>query len=348
MRHGKSSCRMEGFFVRRPEPDLTRRRTPFNPLGMVQGLIVCIALAAPALPGAQIASPLFTGEVFSRKAQDIIVPLTTNWQAGISKMVEEGAAVRPGDVVVEFDGAEAALQLEQQRESARAEWARTERDLAKLEKEFLQASYALKMSELTLELAELRAEIPEGLIGAIEYSENQLALESAKKAMEDATEQLTDKDKSLSERQEQAVLDEKKFELTESWWMEMLESFSVEAEQPGYIIYGNHPWTRAKFQEGDNVRTSFKVAQIADTSDLAIKVWINSVDRPHIEAGASVNIVFDALPEQSVTGTLESISDSGTKLAEWGRSVYYEGIVSFDNRAIPDLLPGMSALVEPQ
>jgi multidrug resistance efflux pump len=290
---------------------------------------------------------LFTGEVFSRKAQDIIVPLTTNWQAGISKMVEEGAAVRPGDVVVEFDGAEAARQLEQQREAARAEWAKTERDLAKLEKEFLQADYALKMSELTLELADLRAATPEGLIGSIEYSENQLALESAKKALEDAGKQLADKDKSLRERREQATLDEKKFELTEFWWMEMLTAFSVEAEQSGYIIYGNHPWTRAKFQEGDSVRTSFKVAQIADTSDLAIKIWINSVDYPHIKAGVPVNIVLDALPERKMQGKLESISDSGSKRGEWGRAVYFEGIVAFDNSAIPDLLPGMSALVEP-
>jgi hypothetical protein len=60
-----------------------------------------------------------------------------------------------------------------------------------------------------------------------------------------------------------------------------------------------------------------------------------------------VNIVFDALPEQSMTGKLESISDSGSKRGEWGRAVYYEGIVAFDNNAAIDLLPGMSALVEP-
>jgi multidrug resistance efflux pump len=330
-----------------PEPTSIRRRTLSSSACLVSGLVLGLMLASPALLLAQESAPLFTGEVFSRKAQDIIVPLTTNWQAGISKMVEEGAAVRPGDVVVEFDGAEAARQLEQQREAARAEWAKTERDLAKLEKEFLQASYALKMSELTLELADIRAATPEGLIGSIEYSENQLALESAKKALEDAGKQLADKDKSLRERREQAALDEKKFELTEFWWMEMLTAFSVEAEQSGYIIYGNHPWTRAKFQEGDSVRTSFKVAQIADTSDLAIKIWINSVDYPHIKAGVPVNIVLDALPERKMQGKLESISDSGSKRGEWGRAVYFEGIVAFDNSTIPDLLPGMSALVEP-
>lgn len=329
--------------MKRPDPVSIRSRT----LPAVAGLIAGLILISPALLPAQESTPLFTGEVFSRKAQDIIVPLTTNWQAGISKMAEEGAAVLAGDIVVEFDGAEAASQLEQQREASRAEWAKTERDLAKLEKEFLQASYALKMSELELELAELRAATPEGLIGAIEYAENQLAMESAKKALKDAGKQVADKDKSLRERREQAALDEKKFELTESWWTEMLTAFSVEAEQPGYIIYDNHPWTRAKFQEGDSVRTSFKVAQIADTSDLAIRIWINSVDYPHIEAGVPVNIVFDALPEQSMTGKLESISDSGSKRGEWGRAVYYEGIVAFDNNAAIDLLPGMSALVEP-
>jgi len=158
--------------------------SPPHPL-LAAYLACCVALILPAVVDAREPALLLTGEVYSRKAQEIIVPLTTNWQARISKMLEEGAAAKPGDVVVEFDGAEAASQLEQNRETARAELAKTERDLAKLEKEFLQASFALEMAELTLELAELKAETPEGLIGAIEYAENQLALESAKKALED-------------------------------------------------------------------------------------------------------------------------------------------------------------------
>jgi multidrug efflux pump subunit AcrA (membrane-fusion protein) len=325
--------------VKQPEPLSIRRQIPL--------ISACLLLSCSTSLKALESSPLFTGEVFSRQAQDIIVPLTPNWQAGISKMLEEGAAARPGDVVVEFDGAEAASQLEQQRETARAALANTERDLAILEKELLQASYALKMSELDLELAELRAATPEGLIGAIEYAENQLALESAEKALTDARKQLADKDKSLRERRKQAALDDQKLELTESWWQEMLNSFSVVANQSGFIIYGNHPWNRAKFQEGDTVRTSFKVAQIADTSDLAIRIWINSVDRPHITSGVPVNIVLDALPERSIEGKLTSISDSGSKRAEWGQAVYFEGIVSFENHSIQGLLPGMSALVEP-
>ena len=78
---------------------------------------------------------MLTGEVYSRQAQDIIVPLTSNWRATISMMVEEGQQVQPGDLVVEFDGSEASRQLEQQREAMLAETAKTERELARLDKE---------------------------------------------------------------------------------------------------------------------------------------------------------------------------------------------------------------------
>jgi multidrug resistance efflux pump len=192
----------------------------------------------------------------------------------------------------------------------------------------------------------MRAEIPKGLIGALDYAENQLAVAQADKALEDAQTQLIDKKESLAERRRQSELDLQKAKLTEIWWAEMLETFSVEATQSGYVIHGFHPWNRSKFQEGDGVQTSFKVAQVADRSDLAIKVWVNSVDRPHLKVGAPVRIILDALPDRSIIGRLDSISDSGSKRSEWGRAVYFEGSVSFDASRVPMLLPGMSALVE--
>ena len=138
---------------------------------------------------------LLTGEVFSRQAQEIIVPPTTNWQARISQMVPEGSQVRAGDVVVEFDGTEAARAMEQQEETIRTEQARTERDVARLEKERAQAEYQLQQAEIDLKLASMKAEVPETLIGAIEFADNQLAKEEAGKAVEDAEKQLVDKAK---------------------------------------------------------------------------------------------------------------------------------------------------------
>jgi len=309
-------------------------------------IIVCLCGMFSAGLAARDYSPLLTGEVFSRTAQDIFVPHTTRWRANISMMVPEGQEVQAGDVVVAFDGTDTMRELEQQREQRRAQEALTNRDLAKLEKELTQDSFAVEQAKVSLELATMEAEIPKGLIGGLEYSENQLAAERASNALKDAMKQLAEKQLSLQARQQQAGLDLQKAELTEAWWQEMLERLSVEATQRGYVIHGNHPWTRAKFQEGDSVRTTYKIAEVADTSDLAIRVWINGVDRPHIKAGAPVTITLDALPEKPRLGRLKSISDSATKRAEWGTAAYFEGTVSFDSEQIPGLLPGMSALVE--
>ncbi len=308
-------------------------------------LVAWLLLPLEAL--AQNSDMLFTGEVFSQRAQEIFVPLTNNWQARISMMLPEGTRVQKGDVVVEFDGAEVARQLQQQLETQRTEQAKTERDIAKIEKELVEAGFRLKQARVRLELATLKADLPEGLIGGIEFAENVLEKEKAIKGLEDAGEQLKDKQKSILERERQAELDEQKGNSQFELWSEMLDSFVIRATQPGFIIYGKHPWNRTKFQEGDTVRTSFRVAQIADTSELAIRVWINSVDRPRISTGITVDIMLDALPELKLVGRLQSISDSGSKRPEWGKALYYEAVVQFESAGLPQLLPGMSALVEP-
>ena len=311
-------------------------------------LLLSAWLLLPLGASAQNSDLLFTGEVFSQQAQEIFVPLTNNWQARISMMLPEGTQVERGDVVVEFDGSEVARQLEQQLVSQRTEQAKTERDIAKIEKELIEAEFRLKQTRVSLELAALKADLPKGLIGGLEYSENILDHEKAIKAVEDAEELLNDKQQSARERERQAALDRKKGESQIEIWNQMLESFVIKAAQPGFVIYGKHPWNRTKFQEGDTVRTSFRVVQIADTSELAVRVWINSIDRPRIKTGTAVNIMLDALPGLELEGRLESVSDSGAKRPEWGKALYYEGVVLLESASGLQLLPGMSALVEPR
>ncbi len=318
----------------------------FSPKAINCLLAAC--LLVPMAVSAQDQDLLFTGEVFSQRAQEIFVPLTNDWRARVGMMLPEGTQVKTGDVVVEFDGSAVAQQLEQQLEAQRTAQAKTERDIAKLEKELIAAEFQLKQARVALELATLKADIPEGLIGGLEFSDNKLEKEKSIKRVEDASQQLKDKRKGIADRGRQAELDQQKSENQIELWNQMLTSFTVHAVQPGFIIYGKHPWNRTKFQEGDTVRTSFRVAQIADTSELAIRVWINSIDRPRIEAGARVSIMMDALPELELDGRLDSISVSGARRMEWGGALYYEGVVLFESDQVPDLLPGMSALVEPR
>lgn len=314
---------------------------------MLKCVFICVSLWILPLNGAaRDYSPILTGEVYSRSAQDIFVPQTSNWRATISYMAQEGSEVNPGDLVVTFDGTATTYRLEQLREQQRLQEAIADRDLARLDKEVIQARYAVELARAALDLASLKAEIPAGLIGAIEHSENQLSKEREEKRLDDAVKLLVEKQQNLLAKRQQVELERQKFSLSESWSLEMLSSLSVTANQKGYVIHCNHPWTRAKFQEGDNVRTSFKVAEIADADDLAIRVWVNAVDRPHIASDVPVKVSFDARPEESVMGRLSYLSESATKRQEWGTAAYFEGTVLINSDHVSGLLPGMSAMVE--
>jgi multidrug resistance efflux pump len=307
-------------------------------------LVFCLGLSLSSDLAARDYSPLLYGEVFSRTAQKIFAPHSQRNSLNISTLVAEGREVQVGDVVVQFDGTEIQRELEQHLEQRRSQEAVTDRDLAKLAKELTQARFAVAQAQVAMELAAMKAEIPKGPIGALEHADNQLANEKAIKALENAQKQLAGKVQNLDARQQQAELDRRKADITEAWWQEMLERMTVLATQRGFVIHGKDPWTQAKFQEGEPARTNSMVAEVADTSDLAIRVWVNGVDRPHIEVGVPVTITLDALPEETRPGRLETISDSAGD--EWGKSIYFLGTVGFDTGRIPGLLPGMSALVE--
>ena len=208
-----------------------------------------LCLMMPLSSSAQEQDLLFTGRVFSQQAQDLFVPLTNNWQARISMMLPEGSKVEVGDVAVEFDGSDVARELESQIEAQRTEQAKTERDIAKLEKELIEAEFQLKQSRVALELATLKADLPDGLIGGLEFAENLLNKEKAIKSVEDAEEQLKDKQSKTIERHRQASLDQQKADNQSKLWKQMLASFSVRARQAGFIIHGNHPRTRTKFKK---------------------------------------------------------------------------------------------------
>ena len=56
--------------------------------------VLAMWLLAPVSASGQERDLLFTGEVFSRQAQEIVVPLTNNWRANISKIVPEAPRCR--------------------------------------------------------------------------------------------------------------------------------------------------------------------------------------------------------------------------------------------------------------
>jgi multidrug resistance efflux pump len=93
---------------------------------------------------------------------------------------------------------------------------------------------------------------------------------------------------------------------------------------------------------GEIVNPGTPIFLIADLNSLQVKTTdLSEVDVTRISIGNSVEVVFDALPETTVTGKIINISNRNAEVA----GVYYTVTIELEN--IPEgLLWGMSAFTK--
>ncbi len=306
-------------------------------------LIRVACLLAIPLPG-HAEQLLITGEVESTRSQYVISPQTTSWRTQITFLAKEGQRVQPGDLVMQVDGAS----IETRQRTAEDDLARFEatakRDLANLTLALNQAELELSRAQIEQRIAAMKAEVPADFIGELEYQENQLTLERSVRSVEKASEAQRNASTRLGEKRAEVELEQQHRRERLGLWDKMLQGVQIRAEQPGFVLHRQHPWTGSKYQTGDQVQTSWEIAAVADDQDLHVVAWINAIDVPRITAEQTVEVFFDALPERKIDGQLISIPEAGQSKPQWGKGLYHKAIVAIDHTQLA-LLPGMSALI---
>lgn len=290
---------------------------------------------------------LISGEIAAAQAQKIIAPMSSTWSLRLDWMAEEGSWLNQGDVAVRFDNSandNQIIQAEERHEKTRSAGAR---NIAQLEKEEQLARYDAEIAIIREQLASTEARIQANFIGELNYADNQLALTRAQQAQVKAQADAVDRLQKLKEARIKLSLDRSMAENDKLWFQKLTDGNLIKAEMDGFILYKRHPWNRSKFRAGDNVQTSFYVAEIVDTRNMYVRLFINAVDRAHLELESSVKIFLDAYPGKVFSGKITEMLAQGESRKEWGKGLYMQGRVSFDpDQNLPELMPGMSVLVE--
>ncbi len=289
---------------------------------------------------------LVTGQVESRQAQDVMMPVTTNFQGKISELADEGSWVEPGDMVVRFDGTDVDSRITSAEEDLLLFMASTKRDLIRLEIDLRQAELNEEKARVEQAIAEMLGAVPLDLIGELEYRERQLRLARAENAQKESGEQLTDARQKLTEKQTELELGTERKTQRLNKWRTMLESYTINADQAGYVIHSMHPWNGSKLQEGDQTNSGMQVASVAQNEEMEIVAWVNAVDIPHLVDDQPVTISFDAIDELELNGRISDIELAGDVKPEWGNGLYYRIVVAMPQGNAPELLSGMSVLLE--
>lgn len=249
----------------------------------------------------------FRGEVKALKSVTISAPAEAG-DLQIIKVSPEGTAVKPGDVVVEFDKTKTEQDLAQYRSSLKSaeagiEQARAQARLAEEEDK----TAALK-ARYDVEVAKLEASKQE-IVSKIEGEEAKLKLADAEQKLHEAeTKQKSDLtlNQATIESTEQASK-KAKFDVQRA--ERALSQMTQRAPSAGTISLLQH-WSGSNmtsYRPGDRAWPGAAIAELPDATTLRISARVDETERGRLAPKQSVTVQLNAIPDRQFTGHIEQI-----------------------------------------
>jgi len=286
-----------------------------------------------------------TGELQAKKSTDIIGPeftMSRNIRAmdiKITDMVPEGTEVKSGEYVATLDRTTFDNSLKDELEKLTT-------FETNLEMKILDT--AVTLSNLRDNIKNLRFSVEEAAITLQQSKyEPPTTIRQAEISLDKTNRSLDQSIRGYSLRVEQAKSDmhTAKTNLSEQRvrvgdLQTVLSKFIITAPSSGMIIYkrdrmGAKRKVGSSISPWDNV-----VATLPDMSSMMSKTYVNEIDVSKVKAGQHVEIMVDAFPEKSYTGTVISVANIGEQLPNADAKVF-EVLIEVDG-SDPILRPSMT------
>jgi RND family efflux transporter MFP subunit len=250
----------------------------------------------------------FRGEVKALKSVTISAPADAG-DLQIIKLAGDGTAVKPNDVVVEFDGTKTAQDLAQFKSAFKSAEATIEQAKAQARLTEEEDKTAVLKAGYDVQAAKLEASKQE-IVSQIEGEEAKLKLADAEQKLREATTKQksdTTLNKSNIESAEQASM-KAKFDMEKA--EQALAKMSVRAPSAGTISILQH-WTgngESPYRSGDRAWPGAAIAELPDASTLRISARVDETERGRLALKQTVTVSLNALPDRQFTGHIERIS----------------------------------------
>jgi HlyD family secretion protein len=264
----------------------------------------------------------------------------------IMRLVQNGAMVKRGDVLVEFDRQDqlrAAL-------DSQAQLTDFEQQIRKRQADEAAAKAA---DDSTLEqaksaLAKARLELVKNeLIPKIEAEKNTLASEAA-------AAQLKQLQETYNLKRRSAEADIKLLDISRARAETQMKQAQANAERmqvlsplPGVAVIRT-TWKQAgllEYTEGDEVRTGQPVVQVVNPAAMRVRARVNQADMNDIRVGQTVTIGLDAYPDLSFAGEVTQISPIGSQ-STLNPKVRTFTVLVLVHGSHPNLMPDLTASLD--
>jgi HlyD family secretion protein len=288
----------------------------------------------------------FRGEMKAMKSVTIAAPANgSSFQ--ILKIVADGAQVRQGDMIVQFDASKAQQDLAQDQSTLKSAAAAIAQARAQAVLNEEQDKTAVAKARYDMESAKLDASQQE-ILSKIDGAEAQLKVADAEQALKQAEAKLKS-----DQMTDQATIQDKvdasakaEFDLKRA--SDALASTTLTAPASGTVslvptfrLSGFGP-----FQNGDQAWPGAQIAELPDVSSMRVSARVDETERGRLTLNEPVTAQLDAIVDRQFTGHIEQIGTIATSdfSAGWPVPKNFNLQIALD-QSDPRLRPGMTVHV---
>jgi HlyD family secretion protein len=302
--------------LRRPRNAIV---TAFIVLTAVGGVFVASGgSAAPALPMVEVIRGEFVdtleirGEI--RPLRSIV--LSSPMQSGelqIIKLAPSGTMVKPGDVVVQFDGSTLERTIQEKQSELRQADAEIEQTRAQARLTDEQNATTLMKAQYDLQRAELEVQKGDSI--------PRIQLEQAKLAVRDAEQKLKEHqakiqaDATAAEANVAAKLRKREKALADlDRARRGLQNLQLKAPAAGMVNVLPNPRSggmfggEQEFREGDRAWAGASIVELPDLSSIHLEARLDESDRGRLNVGQDAVVRIEAVPGRDFKARIEAIS----------------------------------------
>lgn len=342
---------------------LTGIRRPRN--AIVTALIVLLAVggvfvvagrgSAPAVPVVEVVRGEFVdtleirGEI--RPLRSIV--LSSPMQSGelqIIKLAPSGTLVKPGDVVVQFDGSTLERTIQEKQSELRAADAEIEQTRAQSRLTDEQNATTLMKAQYDLQRAELDVQKGDS-IPRIQLEQAKLAVGDAEQKLKEHKAKIT-ADATAAEANLAAKLRKREKALADlDRARRGLQNLQLKAPAAGMVNVLPNPRSggmfggEQEFREGDRAWAGASIVELPDLSSIHLEARLDESDRGRLDVGQDAVVRIEAVPGREFKARIDSISLLARVdfSAGWPPPRNFSlGLVLLD--VDPKIRPGMTAI----
>ncbi|HEY0250135.1 MAG TPA: HlyD family efflux transporter periplasmic adaptor subunit, partial [Kofleriaceae bacterium] len=289
---------------------------------------------------------VLTGELRAPSAADFVVPRTDQWEIAIRWLADDGAEVKAGDRIVEFDNSAVTATLEQQRLAlADAEMAfRSAKDLSAIETQ--QKKNAVDQHRVALEKAKVKANVPPDLIAIRDLQERKLDEKRMDAELSKAVSELDaqQREATLDLQVKQIELDKAKRAITNA--EATIDAMSLKAPKDGVVVVNNHMWEPRKFRVSDTVQPGWPIASMPDTTQaMEVHSELSDVDDGKLAVGQAGTCTLDAYPNEPINCKVIALTPVARMKGNQSLRRAFDVKLTLEKSDQSKLRPGMSVKV---